>query len=235
MQIGTRITYPEETSLWDVDFLQISVYQGMKNNLERMKDCANACKRNGIRYVIHPVLYSLFNDKMFHDIKIMAEWTDLAIILHDEKTPDWKRITGEQKKAFKVLLNELKTIAAVSFENATDTRDVLWFWEEYAESITLDIGHLELAGFDSVAFVKSLGQGIVDRIHYVHIHRNNGWRNGLTDHWFLTPDCREIKALRGLLERKQDVGVILEINETDKTKENLDLLQTLQNQIPRVS
>jgi sugar phosphate isomerase/epimerase len=235
MQIGTRITYTEEISLWDVDLLQISVYHGMKNNLERMKDCVNECRRRGIRYVIHPVLYSLFNDKMFQDIKIMAEWADLSIILHDEKTPDGGRITGDNKKRFKEMLSELKTVAVVSFENATDTRDVLWFWDEYAESITLDIGHLELAGLDSVAFVKSLSQGIVNRIHYVHMHRNNGWRNGLTDHWFLTPDCREVKALKALLERKQGIGVLLEINETEKTEENLKILRTLRNQFPRVS
>ncbi len=221
MYIGTRITYPDEAGLWDVDLLQISVYYGMKDNLKVMKDCVRKCREKGIRYVIHPVLYSIMDKETFTFLKEMAEWSDLALILHDEKASGWRRLTGEHKTTFKALLNELQSITTVSFENATDTKDVIWFWDNYADSITLDIGHVELAGIDSVQFVKSLGRGIIEKISYVHMHRNDGWRNGLTDHWYLLPDCRELSALIELLRLKYDVGVILEINETDKIGENL--------------
>lgn len=231
MHIGTRITSPEEVGLWDVDLVQISVYHGLNNNLTRMEQCANKCREKGIRYVIHPVLYSLMDREMFGNLKIMAGWADLALILHDEKTIDWHRITGEHKIRFKALLGELQSVAPVSFENATDTRDVIWFWNTYADSITLDIGHVELAGMNSVEFVNSLEKEIVEKIHYVHIHRNNGWRNGLTDHWYLLPDCREVKALEALLRRKQDIGVFLEINETEKTEESLTILRALRDKI----
>jgi len=36
MNIGTRIIYPDEVGLWDVDLLQISVYHGLKDNVEVM-------------------------------------------------------------------------------------------------------------------------------------------------------------------------------------------------------
>lgn len=231
MHIGTRITSPEEVGLWDVDLFQISVYHGMKDNLVLMEKCAGKCREEGMRYVIHPVLYSIMDREMFRSIKIMAEWADLALILHDEKTLDWQRITGEHKITFKSLLGELQSIAPVSFENATDTRDVIWFWNTYADSITLDIGHVELAGMNSVEFINSLDQKIIEKIQYVHIHRNNGWRKGLTDHWYLLPGCREIKALEALLRRKHDIGVFLEVNETEKIEESLMILRALRDEI----
>jgi sugar phosphate isomerase/epimerase len=123
----------------------------------------------------------------------------------------------------------LQSVTPVSFENATDTRDVIWFWNNYADSITLDIGHVEVAGMDSVQFVNFLDTSLIDKIQYVHLHRNNGWRNGLTDHWYITPDCKEVKALKELLRRKQDVGIILEINETEKTEESLRILRQIRS------
>jgi hypothetical protein len=231
MHIGTRITFPEEAGRWDVDLLQISVYHGMKDNLTLMEKCVTKCREEGIRYVIHPVLYSIMDKEMFRSLKMMAEWADLALILHDEKTIDWQRITGTHKITFKALLGELQSVTPVSFENATDTKDVVWFWNTYADSITLDIGHVELAGMNSVEFVNSLAGEIIEKIQYVHIHRNNGWRNGLTDHWYLLPGCREVKALEALLRRKQDIGVFLEVNETEKIEESLMILRTLRDEI----
>jgi len=230
MHIGTRITSPEEVGLWDVDLFQISVYHGMKENLTLMEKCVSKCREEGIRYVIHPVLYSIMDREMFRSLKMMAEWADLALILHDEKTIDWKRLTGAHKITFKALLGELQSVAPVSFENATDTRDVIWFWNTYADSITLDIGHVELAGMNSVEFVNSLDREIIGKIQYVHIHRNNGWRKGLTDHWYLLPGCREVKALEALLRRKHDIGVFLEVNETEKIEESLMILRTLRDE-----
>jgi len=230
-QIGTRITYPDEAGLYDVDLLQISIYYGMNDNLQRVKQCTEACRAKGIRYVIHPVMYSLLDEEMFQEVKEMAGWSDLGIILHDEKAADWQRPTGQQEALLKTSINELRDITPVSFENATDTKDVIWFWDQYADSITLDIGHVELAGFDSVEFIKSLDTGIIKKIHYVHMHRNNGWRNGLSDHWYLTPDCREVRALRELLRKKSDVSVLLEINETEMIGDSLAILRSLRDEI----
>ena len=119
----------------------------------------------------------------------------------------------------------------MSFENATDTQDVLWFWDHYADSVTLDIGHIEVAGFDSIEFVESLDRTIIDKIQYVHMHRNNGWRNGLTDHWYLTHECREVQALRELLREKSDVGILLEINETEMIADSLHILRNIRDEI----
>jgi len=225
MNIGTRIHSPQEVNHWDTDILQISVYQGNVDNINQLKKCAEACREQGRRYVVHPVFYSILNREMFRDLKIMSEWADLALILHDEKTHDWKRLAGEHEITFKELVKELQSVTPVSFENATDTGDVIWFWNNYADSITLDLGHVEVAGMDSVQFVNSLDIALIDKLQYVHLHRNNGWRNGLTDHWYITPDCKEVKALKELLRRKQDVGIILEINETEKTEESLRILR----------
>ena len=231
MQIGTRITYPEEAALYDVDLLQISVYNGIHDNLQRMKRCAEACRKQGIRYVIHPVMYSILDKAMFQEVKEIAEWSDLGLILHDEKTSDWQRPTGQHEATLRASLGELQSITPVSFENAIDTKDVLWFWDHYANSITLDIGHVELAGFDSVEFIRSLDRGIIDKIHYVHLHRNNGWRNGLTDHWYLTPECREVQALKELLKNKRDVVILLEINEKEMIEDNLTILRNVRDEI----
>jgi hypothetical protein len=235
MLIGTRIIFPDEVELWDVDLLQISVYHGMKDNIEVMKKCVCRCREKGIRYVVHPIQYSVLDNAIFTTLQEMAEWSDLALILHDEKKRDRQRITGEHGTNFRKLVSELQSVVPVSFENATDTRDVVWFWNNYAESITLDIGHVESAGMDSIDFVKSLGKEVIDKIQFVHLHRNNGWRNGLTDHWYITPDCKEMKALKELLGIKRDISIILEVNETHKIGENLEFLKTVKNECKSIS
>ena len=231
MIIGSRILYPEEVGLWDVELLQISVYRGMKDNLNLMRDCAQRCKEVGIRYVVHPVEYSPLREEVFKDIREMAEWSDLALILHDVRTPDGERLNGEYDIRFRSALEELVSITNVSFENATDTGDVRWFWSTYADSITLDIGHVESSGLDSVDFVRSLDDDSIKKIQFVHMHRNNGLHGGITDHWPLTPDCREIRAFKELIRKKPDVSVILEINETDMIGASLRLLSALRDEL----
>ncbi len=230
MIIGTRVLSPEEVCNWDIDLIQISIYYGLKENLSIAKACVDLCKRKGIRYVIHPVGYFILNKEMFTCLMLLAQWSDLGLILHDEKMPDGNRISGAHKKKFRGLLRELKSITHVSFENATDTKDARWFWQNFADSITLDIGHVEAAGINSVEYVKTLVKEEIEKIHYVHMHRNNGWRKGLTDHWPLTPECREVSALKELLNRKKDISVILEINESDMINENIKLLRTVKLQ-----
>jgi hypothetical protein len=231
MRIGTRVLYPEDVARWEADFLQISVYHSMTGNLGIMKDTVVKCRASGIRYVIHPVGYSLLDASMFSEIKIMAEEADLGMILHDERSSEGGRIEGRNLGIFRSAVEELRTVTDVSFENATSTKDVRWFWDNYADSITVDIGHVEEAGIDSSGFIKSLDDKTIDKIDYVHMHRNNGWHGGLTDHWPLLPDCREVFALRELLKRKNDVGVLLEINETEEIGESLKILREVRDSL----
>ncbi len=227
MIVGTRVLYPEEVSLWQAEFLQISVYNGMKDNLDMMRKCVRACIETDIRYVIHPVGFFLSKKETFKSLKEMAELSDLALILHDEKNHGGKRLQGQYENRFRENLKELNSIASISFENSTDTHDIPWFWQNYADSITLDIGHVESSDIDSTKFISSLDKNTIEKIQFVHMHRNNGLRSGLTDHWPITPDCREVKALKELIKIKTDINVILEINEIEMINQNLKLLKTL--------
>ena len=231
MIIGTRVLYPEEVDWWNTEIVQISVFNGMKDNLNIMRDCVKAFKKAGTRYVIHPVMYSLLQDDLLDDLKEMAELSDIAMILHDERTPDGKRLEGQHEIRFRKALEEITSITPVSFENATNTGDVHWFWENYADSITLDIGHIESFGLDSTVFVKSLNESFLNKIQFVHMHRNNGIHGGITDHWPLNHDCREVEALEELVKRKPDVSVILELNEVDQIGESLEVLAEIRDKI----
>jgi len=231
MLIGTRVLYPEEVEYWDADILQISIYRDMNGGLDFMRQCARACKDAGIRYVIHPVKYSLLQKDMFEELMEMAGLADLALILHDEKSPDGGRLGGEAEDIFRKSLGMLQELTPVSLENSTDTGDIHWFWDSFADSITLDIGHVESSGLNSVEFVKALDAASIQKISFVHIHRNSVLRGGITDHWPLTPDCREVKALRELVRIKPDVSVILELNEIEEIVESLDILRTLRQEL----
>ncbi|MEW6599342.1 MAG: hypothetical protein AB1499_00070 [Nitrospirota bacterium] len=227
MLIGTRVLYPEEVDYWDADLLQISVYRGMEGGLDFMRKCVRVCKDAGVRFVIHPVKYSLLQQDTFGELLEMAELADLALILHDEKSPDGSRLSGESESMFRKSLDRLREVTEVSLENSTNTRDIHWFWNNFADSVTLDIGHVESSGLDSVDFVQSLDETVIEKLRFVHIHRNNGLRGGITDHWPLAPGCRELNALRELLNVKSDISIILEINEIEKINESLGLLRGL--------
>jgi hypothetical protein len=231
MFIGTRVLYPEEIQQWDAEMVQVSVYQGMHGNMDLMKGCAQACREAGIPFVIHPVGYSLLQDNTLPDIIEMADHADRALILHDEKSPDGRKLEGRNADRFRGILKDLASLAHISFENATDTKNVQWFWNTFAESITLDIGHVESSGLDSLNFVASLDEISIRKVQFVHIHRNNGLHGGITDHWAIHRRCREFKALRELVTMHPDVSVILEINETETIAECLDLLRTLRDEL----
>lgn len=231
MIIGTRILYPEEAHLWTAEILQISVYGGMNGNLDLMRKCVAACRKKGTRYVIHPVSYSLLHEKTFNDIREMAELTDLALIIHDERTSEGKRLEGEHAAQFRDALNKLRSVTQVSIENAADTHDVKWFWNAFANSVTLDIGHIESSGYNSLDFIRALDKESIDKVQFVHMHRNNGLHGGITDHWPLAPDCRELTALKELLKIRPEVGVILELNEIENIGESLDILRALRDDL----
>ncbi len=231
MIIGTRVLYPEEVGYWNAEIVQISVFNGMKDNLSIMRNCVKAFREAGTKFVIHPVMYSLLQEELFDDLKEMARLSDVAMILHDERRPDGSRLEGQYAVRFKNALDELKSITPISFENAVNTGDVHWFWNNYADSITLDIGHIESFGLDSTIFVKSLDDAFISKIQFVHMHRNNGIHGGITDHWPLDSDCREVKALEELVKRKSDVSVILELNEVDQIGASLEVLAAIRDKI----
>lgn len=229
MLVGTRVVFPEELEQWEADLVQISVYRGMRDRMHVMRQCAALCRKMGIRFVIHPVEYSFAggSEEMLAEAEEMAGLADLALIIHDERNPDGERLSGKYEKNFRDALGKLSAAAHVSVENAAHSGDILWFWDNFGGSITLDIGHLESFGLDSLDFARSLEERYLDRLRYVHVHRNGDPHGGITDHWHLLPDCREMKALAALLARKKDLDVILEINDAGFTAENLAMVRAL--------
>lgn len=235
MLVGSRLVHPDEVGLWEADLVQISVYRGWKDGLKLMRQCASMCRKMALPYVVHPVGYALSagDPEMLQEVREMAGLADLALILHDERTPGDGRLEGKYREQFQAALHELSPLAHISIENATNTGDVRWFWLNYGDSVTLDIGHIESAGLDSIGFIRDLDGDVVSRVRYVHIHRNNGLHGGITDHWPLRPGCKEVRALGELLKRKPDVSVILEINEREMIEDNLRLLRALRDELPR--
>ena len=95
-------------------------------------------------------------------------------------------------------------------------------------SITIDIGHLETAGVDSISFVRDLPEQFLERTAFVHMHHKGAERWGVADHWPLEPGCREIEALKILLARKRDLRVILELDAGDDgVRQSAKLLEGL--------
>ncbi|MBC8413002.1 hypothetical protein H8E50_04960, partial [bacterium] len=200
MKIGTRILYPEETDMWKgAELVQISAYSGIDGNLDMMIRTAEACTIAGLPFVVHPVGYSVLNEDTCDDIISMAKLADIALILHDERGLDGGRISRDEDIRLRRLIEEMSAYTRLSFENARNTADVQWFWDNYADSITLDIGHVQAYGLDSLEFVQALDSRTIEKIEFVHIHMNNGIHGGIRDHWPITPDCREVLALKELL------------------------------------
>lgn len=228
MRIAYRVTRPEDVGRWEGDFAQLSVYRHWEGSLAGAWECVRLFKEKGVRYVIHPVGYSAAaGGDQEKALMGLAEVADLGIILHDERSPGGGRLAGEHEERFRKVIGEISRMTAVSFENANNTGDAPWFWERFAESVTVDIGHVEAAGFDSVRYVSELPSAVVEKIDYVHMHHNNGLRGGLTDHWPLVEGCREMKALEALLTRRKGFDAILEINEIEETNESIRLLRAL--------
>ncbi|NWF52815.1 MAG: hypothetical protein HXY47_07005 [Nitrospirae bacterium] len=231
MIYGYRVIGEEEIGLYPVSLIQISVFKGWVGGVEQMMKVVSACRSLNLRYVIHPLGYFLSETRHEHRKETMdamqtfARNVDLALIIHDETTPWGSRLEGIYEEAYKEALHELSAICPVSIENANNTLDIKWFWKRFATSITLDIGHVEAAGIDSERFVIELGEDIIDKLNYVHLHRYNGHHDGLLDHWSLLVNCRELRAFEHLLKRKQDIGVILEINDMENLGENLRLIK----------
>jgi sugar phosphate isomerase/epimerase len=237
MIYGYRVVGKEEVGLYPAGLIQISVYKGLREGIVHMLKAVSACRTLNLRYVIHPVGYFLSEtrgDQRAKTMEVMrkiARNVDLALIVHDETTPWGTRLEGIYEKAYREALLEISEICPVSIENANNTHDIEWFWKRFPISVTLDIGHVEAAGIDSVRFIRELEADIINRLSFVHLHRYNGPHDGgLRDHWGLLEDCRELKALGHLLKRKKDIGVILEINDMENLGESLKLLERLEKE-----
>ncbi|MCG6551250.1 MAG: hypothetical protein L7F77_02890, partial [Candidatus Magnetominusculus sp. LBB02] len=179
--------------------VQISIFREWGGKTEDVSRLVQCCKEFGLDYVIHPVGYYLSETreaeraKTLQSLRGLSSMGGSALIVHDEGVPWGGRLEGIFQRAYERAFEELSAMCAVSIENANNTPDIKWFWGHYANrSITLDIGHVEAAGMDSVEFVNSLDEGTISKIEYVHIHRCNGKRqDGSNDHWGLDTDCRE--------------------------------------------
>ncbi len=148
-------------------------------------------------------------------------------------TADRMRLTAVEAGTYERNVKEISRLCHLSIENSYNSGDITWFWERFVVpfppnvSITLDIGHLELAGLDSVSFVRDMPQRLIDRMQFVHMHHHDGndthW---VKDHKPLVPGCREIEALKVLLARKSDIRVILELDAAeDGMAQSIELLR----------
>jgi hypothetical protein len=228
MQIGYRVIRPSDVGTQDLPFVQISLWReahwgvadGERGVVEALA-MADDCRRRGIGQVFHPLEYPLANDggaRTMDVLKRLAASSDLGLIIHDEGRPGDLRLDAEGATAYERRLREAGRLCPISVENSFNSRDILWFWERFVlplddtVSITIDIGHLESAGVDSIAFVRDLPEKFLDRLRFVHMHHKGAERWGVVDHWPLEPGCRELEALRVLLDRKQDLRIILELD-----------------------
>ena len=244
MEIGFRIIRPEDIGAQPLTFAQISLWriaawdvadgeQAVAGALE----IAKACKERGIRTVFHPLEYPLTGERAETTLSVLrrlAAVSDLGIIIHDEGGTGGKRLSDAEAALFEQRLRELSRLCPVSIENAFNSGDCLWFWERFVApaggrvSITLDIGHLESAGVDSVSFVRNLPGHLARRVDYVHMHHKGAERYGISDHWPLVPGCRELEALKALLSRKRDPRVVLELEAKEEgVRESIELLRDL--------
>jgi sugar phosphate isomerase/epimerase len=188
--------------------------------------------------VYHPLEYPLTGEKGPHSIDVMrrlAAVSDLGIIIHDEGEKG-KRLTGAEAEQYERGVKIISGLCPVSIENSYDSGDITWFWERFVVpmpetvSITLDIGHLELADIVSTEFVRHLPDHLVRRIQFVHMHHHDRNGHGVKDHRPLVPDCREIEALKILIERKKDLWVIVELDAAEEGMgRSIELLERMQN------
>ncbi len=231
--VGYRVSAPQDVGRYPADFVQVSLYYGAPNALERMLRTFEACRSSSMRYIVHPVDYRLSHPdrdtrtRIIEDVRVMAHNADIALIVHDEAMPDGSRLRGEPGDAYERALQELSEICPVSVENSTNSHDIRWFWDRYARSITLDIGHLEASGIDSSLFVSEAAEGLSAQLDFVHLHRVNGMRKGLADHWGLVEGCKELRTLESVLSINRSCGIILEIIEEEDVEKSLELVRKI--------
>lgn len=243
MELGYRIIRPADVGAQPLLFAQISLWrsanwgvaEGEQAVLEAIAT-ASACRARGIRTVFHPLEYPLSNEHADRTMAVMrrlAAASDLGIIIHDEGGAQGK-LSPAEEAVFEKHLAEISGLCPVSIENAFNSGDITRFWERFVVpapetvSITVDIGHLESADIDAIAFVRDLPQRLAGRVNFVHMHHKDRERFGIKDHWPLVAGCREIEALQALLARRPDAWVVLELDTAgDGLARSIELLKGL--------
>jgi sugar phosphate isomerase/epimerase len=233
MEIGYRIIRPEDVGAQPLRFAQISLWRtadwGVADGERAVNETiqiAGTCRQRGIRTVFHPLEYPLTGEHAARTMDVMrrlASAADLGIIIHDEGGAGGQRLSAAEETSFEKNLRVISALTTVSIENAFNSGDITRFWERFVVpapktvSITLDIGHLESADIDSIAFVRNMPEHLLGAERY-----------GIKDHWPLVSGCREIEALRVLLSRKPDLRVILELEtKGEGVRESIELLRTM--------
>ena len=247
MELGYRIIRPDDVGKYPLRLAQISLWRkanwGVADGEEAVQqaiEMAKACKGRDIRTVFHPLEYPMTGEHAGETLDVLrrlAAESDLGIIVHDEGDRGRRRLSAGEADQYAGNIAETSTRCHVSIENSYNSGDITWFWERFvmpappSVSITLDIGHLELAGLDSISFVQGVQKELVERIAFVHMHHHDSkTREAVPDHKPLVKGCREIEALKLLLQRKRDLRVILELDAAeDGMAQSIELLEQLRN------
>jgi len=235
MEIGYRVFNKGDISKFDLDFVQVSIWHKDTTDLGRISGVCDVLREKGIPYVIHILGLYLSDTRPEREealsvLREYAKMSDLGMILHDETLPNGDRLTGPRKTNYETGIKALGEICKVSLENSHDSHNAAWFWNEFAGSITIDIGHFVSAGIDVLEVIKGLSDEHVSKLDFVHVHKHNGWRpGGITDHWPLEEGCLELQALKELLSRKNDVRVIVEVDGEEGLQKSVELVSELRN------
>ncbi len=236
MEIGYRVFNKGDISKFDSDFVQVSIWHKNVTDLGRIVGVCDALHERGVPYVVHVLGVQISDNRSEGEealsvLREYAKMSDLGLIIHDEILPNGDRLTGPRRAQFEKGLRELGKICKVSLENSYDSHNAPWFWSEFADSITVDIGHFVSAGIDVLEVIKNLRDEHLSRIDFAHVHKNNGWRpGGITDHWPLEEGCVELLALAKLLKRKKDIKVVVEVDGRDEElMKSIELVSELGN------
>ncbi len=238
MEIGYRIFDPGDALKFDSDFIQVSVWHKEERDVQRMKRMCERLRSERMPYIAHLLGLYLSDTRPQREValstlKEYAKSSGGVLILHDETLPGGARLHGPWRKNYARGLEELQRICRVSIENSNDSSSALWFWKEFADSITFDIGHFVSAGIDVLNVIDGLSEEHIEKLDYIHVHRHNGWKPiGISDHWALERDCVELRALRKLLDIKNDVGVVVEVDGEDELRRSMDLVYELRGSQP---
>jgi sugar phosphate isomerase/epimerase len=244
MQIGYRIIRPGDVGTQSVNFAQISLWRSANwgvsdgdRGVREAIETAGECRKRGIRTVYHPLEYPLTGEHASETVEVMKKLAgscDLGIIIHDEGGENGSRLSGAKSVQYGLNARTLSRHCHVSIENSYNSGDIIWFWEQFVVpmpetvSLTLDIGHLELAGIESTAFVETMPEHLIARLQFVHMHHHSAEAKGVKDHRPLVPGCREIEALAILAKRKKNLWVIVELDAAEEgMKQSIELLQKL--------